>query len=429
MKKISFYTFGCRLNQSETASIRNSFEHGGYQVVGFDEPSDIVVINTCTVTKGGDADTRHLVHKVNRLNPAARIALVGCQAQIQKEQLACLPNVRWIVGNGRKMDLVSVFNQYPQPDSPQVVAPGIERGPFRLGAASIDRNHTRANIKIQDGCDSFCSFCEIPYARGRARSRVFEDIFTEAAALVAVGHKELILTGINIGTYSYQDKTLMDVIKGMDALEGLERFRISSIEPTTISKDIFSAMGTGHKLCRYLHVPLQSGDDEILKEMKREYTVENFSDFVRQAQVQVPQIGIGTDVIVGFPGESDAHFERTVNILKELPIHYLHVFSYSPRAMAKSRLIETLPADLIAERSKILRDLSSAKRRMFHGSLLGSTQIVLFEKPKGDGWQNGLTDNYVRVKIKYPHDLFNQILPVRLQIIDGQAVIGELDNG
>lgn len=426
MKRISFYTFGCRLNQSETASIRNSFKQGGYQVVGFDEPSDIVVINTCTVTEGGDADTRYLVHKVNRLNPAARIALVGCQAQIQKEQLANLPNVRWIVGNGRKMDLVSVFNEYPKPDRPQVVAPSIEREPFSLAVASLDRDHTRANIKIQDGCDFFCSFCEIPYARGRARSRVFEDIFTEATALVAGGHKELILTGINIGTYSYQDKTLMDVIKVMSALEGLERLRISSIEPTTISKDIFSTMGAGQKLCRYLHIPLQSGDDEILQEMKRKYTIDEFSNFIREAHTKVPHICIGTDVIVGFPGESDAHFERTVHILRELPIHYFHVFSYSPRHMAKSRLRETLSAQVIAERSQILRDLSSAKRRLFHESLLGSTQIVLFEHPKADGWQNGLTDNYVRVKIKYPHDLFNQILPVRLKAIDGQAVVGEL---
>ena len=426
MQKISFYTFGCRLNQSETASIRNSLEQGGYRVVGFDEPSDIVVINTCTVTEGGDADTRHLVHKVNRFNPAARIALVGCQAQIQKEQLAHLPNVRWIVGNGRKMDLVSVFNEYPRPESAQVIAPTILREPFSLASLSVDLNHTRANIKIQDGCDFFCSFCEIPYARGRARSRVFEDIFTEAAALVAAGHKELVLTGINIGTYSYQDKTLMDVIKAMDTLEGLGRLRVSSIEPTTIAEGIFNYMGAGHKLCRYLHIPLQSGDDEILQEMKRKYTIADFSDFVRQAEHKVPQICIGTDVIVGFPGESDAHFERTVHILKELPVHYFHVFSYSPRHMAKSRLMETLPARVIGQRSLILRDLSSAKRRMFHESLLGSAQKVLFEHPKGDGWQNGLTDNYVRVKIKEPRDLFNQTLPVRLDHVDGQVVEGKI---
>jgi len=426
MKRISFYTFGCRLNQSETASIQNAFEHSGYKLVGFDQPSDIVVINTCTVTEGGDADTRHLVHKVNRQNPAARIALVGCQAQIQKEQLADLPNVRWIVGNGRKMDLVSVFNEYPKPETAQLVTPSIEREPFTLAVASVDHDHTRANIKIQDGCDFFCSFCEIPYARGRARSRVFEDIFKEATALVAAGHKELILTGINIGTYSYQDKTLMDVIKAMNALEGLERVRISSIEPTTIARDIFTYMSAGHKLCRYLHIPLQSGDDEILQEMKRKYTVDEFSDFVRQAQVQVPQICIGTDVIVGFPGETDAHFERTTELLRELPIHYFHVFSYSPRHMAKSRLMETLPVEMIQWRSQILRDLSQRKRRLFQESLLGTIQTVLFENPKGDGWQNGLTDHYVRVKIKDSRNLFNEILPVRFKSIDGQVVVGEL---
>lgn len=426
MKKISFYTFGCRLNQSETASIQNSFQQGGYRVVGFDEPSDIVVINTCTVTKRGDADTRYLVHKVNRLNPTAHIALVGCQAQIQKEQLADLPNVRWIVGNGRKMDLISVLDEYPSNPTAQLVMSSIERGAFTVGKASIARGHTRANIKIQDGCDSFCCFCEVPYARGRARSRVFEDIFTESRALVAAGHKELVLTGINIGTYSYQGKTIMDVVRGLDALDGLERVRISSVEPTTIPKEIFSYMGQGHKLCRYLHIPLQSGDDEILRRMERRYTIDEFSDFIRQAAAQVPQICIGTDVIVGFPGESDAHFKRTIEVLKELPIHYFHVFRYSPRHMAKSRLMGVLASQVIGERSSILRDLSSAKRRMFHESLLGSVQTVLFEGSRDIGWQNGLTDHYVRVKIKDSGDLLNQALPVRLKAIDGQVVVGEL---
>jgi threonylcarbamoyladenosine tRNA methylthiotransferase MtaB len=189
---------------------------------------------------------------------------------------------------------------------------------------------------------------------------------------------------------------------------------------------LFSYMGSGNKLCRYLHIPLQSGDDEILREMKRKYTLNEFSDFVRRAEDEVPQICIGTDVIVGFPGETDTHFERTVEILRELPIHYFHVFSYSPRHMAKSRLMETLPPELIAKRSQILRDLSQRKRRVFHESLLGSIQTVLFEHSKSDDWQNGLTDHYVRVKVKDSHDLFNQILPVRLTSIDGQAVVGEL---
>jgi threonylcarbamoyladenosine tRNA methylthiotransferase MtaB len=295
-----------------------------------------------------------------------------------------------------------------------------------MSIASVDAEHTRANIKVQDGCDFFCTFCEIPYARGRARSRVYEDIFTESKALVAAGHQELVLTGINIGTYSYQDKTLMDIIKELEDIEGLARVRISSIEPTTIPKEIFGYMNENHKLCRYLHIPLQSGDDEILQEMKRKYSVGEFSDFVRQAAAQVDQICIGTDVIVGFPGETEVHFERTVELLRELPIHYFHVFSYSPRYMAKSRLMDTMPVEVIHKRSHILRELSQRKRRIFHESLLGLTQNVLFEHPKGDGWQNGLTDNYVRVKVKSPHDLFNQILPVRLEHIDGQTVMGDL---
>jgi threonylcarbamoyladenosine tRNA methylthiotransferase MtaB len=292
--------------------------------------------------------------------------------------------------------------------------------------ASIDREHTRANLKIQDGCDFFCSFCEIPFARGRARSRVFEDIFTEAQALVAAGHKEIILTGINVGTYSYQDKTLVDVIKGLNAIEGLERVRVSSIEPTTISPEIFNFMSGSNKLCRYLHVPLQSGNDEILRGMKRKYTVDDFSSFIRRAYAQVPQISIGTDVMAGFPGESDAHFERTLEVLETLPIHYFHVFSYSPRSMSKSRLMSPPPAQVVRRRSSVLRELSRRKRRQFYESLLGSVQTVLFEHKKSDGWQYGLTDNYVRVKILGPRDLFNQLLSIRLKSIDGQALVGEL---
>jgi len=426
-QRVSFYTFGCRLNQSETASIQNSFgAHERYQVVDTLDTSDIVVINTCTVTRSCDVDTRHLVYKVNRCNPSARIALVGCQAQIQKEQLAALPNVRWIVGNGRKMDLVAVLDEYPDPKTSQVITPAIGREAFRLPAASQDRDHTRANIKIQDGCDFFCSFCEIPYARGRARSRVFEDIMVETRSLIAAGHKELILTGINIGTYANQDKTLVDVIAALEAIKGLERIRISSIEPTTIGGEILDFMRAGHKLCRFLHIPLQSGDDEILQAMERQYTTDAFSDFVRQADASVPQICIGTDVMVGFPGESDKHFDNTVEFLKELPVHYLHVFSYSPRQVAHSRRMPAVSTQLVHQRSTILRDLSQRKRRLFHESLLGSDQLVLFEKQRGDGWQNGLTDNYVRVKVKAPVDLFNQIVPVRLQRIDGQVVEGEL---
>ena len=424
-KKISFYTLGCRLNQSETASIQNSFEAKGYEVVDFAQPSDIVVINTCTVTEGGDADTRRLVNKVNRLNPQARIALVGCQAQVQKEKLASMPNVRWIVGNSRKMDLPAVFDEHPQPLTAQVITPVIEREPFTQAVASVDRQHTRANIKIQDGCDFFCSFCEIPYARGRARSRVFDDILLEARALSAAGHKEIILTGINIGTYANEGKSLLDVIKKLETIEELQRIRISSIEPTTIPVELFDHMGQG-KLCRYLHIPLQSGSDEVLTQMKRKYTAGEFSRFIQNAHHTVPQICIGTDVIVGFPSETDKHFDETVDLIREEPIHYVHVFSYSARHMAKSRLRQdTIASHVIKKRSQILHELSNRKRRMFQESLLGSAQKVLFENYKNGFW-SGVTDNYVRVQVKSSQDLTNQILDVQLQSIVGQNIFGEI---
>ena len=421
-KSVAFHTLGCRLNQAETASIENSFEAHGYRIVD-DCCSDIVVINTCTVTENGDADARRLVHKIVRQNPSVRIALVGCQAQVQKEKLAQLPNVRWVVGNQRKMDLVAVLNEYQDPATAQVIVPVIEREPFTLPVAAVDHSHTRANIKIQDGCDFFCSFCEIPYARGRARSRVFQDILLEARALAAAGHKEIILTGINIGTYQYEGKDLLDVIEALEKIEDVKRIRISSIEPTTIPTEIFDLMGNGRKLCRYLHIPIQSGSDDILQAMKRKYSVAEFSDFVNLACAKVSGICIGTDVIVGFPGETDEHFQQTETLLRELSVHYFHVFSYSPRYMAKSRILgETVPALVIDERSQILRELSQRKRRLFYQELLGTQQEVIFEGKKDD-FEMGLTDNYVKIKMQTEEFLRKQVRKVRLDFIDGQAVM------
>ncbi|MBZ0167364.1 MAG: MiaB/RimO family radical SAM methylthiotransferase, partial [Candidatus Omnitrophica bacterium] len=279
--KIAFYTLGCRLNQSETAVIETTFAQEGYRIVPFEEPADIVVINTCTVTENGDSDTRRLVNKVGRINPWAKIALVGCQAQIQKEQLLNLPNVQWVVGNQRKMDLTEIVRDFKQQNQPQVITPTISREPFVMPVAGLQEHRTRANIKIQDGCDFFCSFCEIPYARGRARSRVFSDILLEAQALVAAGYRELVVTGINVGTYFYQSYQFMDVIKALEAIPQLQRIRISSIEPTTIPVELFRRMNKQSKLCRHLHIPLQSGSNRVLTEMKRKYLREEFAAFIQ----------------------------------------------------------------------------------------------------------------------------------------------------
>ena len=423
---ISFYTLGCRLNQSETAVIENTFAAEQYAIVDFNTPADIVVINTCTVTENGDADTRRLVNKVKRINPKARIALIGCQAQIQKEKLAALPNVRWVVGNARKMELASLLKEFQDSKTVQVITPTIPRDSFTMPASGIDRKHARVNIKIQDGCDFFCSFCEIPYARGRARSRDFEDIKREANVLVAAGHRELVVTGINVGTYKNKHKQLLDVIEALEEIKGLERIRISSIEPTTIPIKLLKKMTTKGKLCRYLHIPLQSGSNQILRSMKRKYTVGEFAKFVKEAYDTVPEICIGTDVIVGFPGETQEYFEETLDVLRELPIHYFHVFSYSQRTMAKSqKLPEALSSEIVATRSKILRELSQRKRRVFYESLVGTSQKILFEQKKHGSW-TGLSDHYARVNVKSASHLTNRLVNVQLQGVTERGIIGTI---
>lgn len=424
LTSVSFYTLGCRLNQSETAVIERTFERDGYKIVDFEQPADIVVINTCTVTENGDADTRRLVNKVNRLNPLAKIALVGCQAQVQKERLTELNNVRWVVGNERKMDIVSIVEEFKFETQPKVITPTISRESFTVPMPGIDHDHTRVNIKIQDGCDFFCTFCEIPYARGRARSRIFEDILKESKSLVAAGHKELVITGINVGTYRYKDYSFMDVINAMEQIDGLARIRISSIEPTTIPFELIRKMSTKSKLCRYLHIPLQSGSDPVLKAMKRKYTVSEFSDFVLSVYHAVDEVCIGTDIIVGFPAETEQDFIRTEALVRELPLHYFHVFSYSKRHLAKSQFMDqSVSAQKIQDRSRILRELSARQRKAFYQSLLGTTQDVLFEQSKG-GFFNGVTDNYVRVHVKTEADLSNQLLKIRLKSLDGLNVYG-----
>ncbi len=421
---ISFYTLGCRLNQSETAVIQNSFQLEGYDIVNFEQPADIVVINTCTVTEHGDADTRRLVYKINRLNPQARIALIGCQAQIQKEKLTQLPNVRWVVGNAQKMDLVAILKSLKDSDRPRVITPAIPRKNFTIPVAGIDRYHTRANLKIQDGCDFFCSFCEIPYARGRARSRVFADILLEAKTLVAAGHKEIILTGINLGTYREAGKNILDVVNGLEQISGLERIRISSIEPTTIPLALIQKMARPSKLCRYLHIPLQSASNQILLKMGRKYSAEEFQQFIQNVFQKVPEVCIGTDTIVGFPGETDEHFRETYDRLCEWPIHYIHVFSYSKRLLAKSKdFTNEVSPTVIQKRSQVLRELSLRKRRMFYGQGVGTEQTVLFEEEKNGYW-TGWTDNYIRVKVLSPDNLANRSLIVRLISVEDKDVLG-----
>jgi len=427
--KISFHTIGCRLNQYETAVLRNTFGDGRYRIVSSDRPADIAVINTCTVTERSDTDARRLVNRLVRLNPDVRIALVGCQAQLQKDVLRRLPHVRWVIGNREKFALVRIIGEDQGQGARRLVVsvPPIGRpGPFRMPAYGIDPTHTRANLKIQDGCDCFCAYCEVPYARGPVRSREFSDIVREARVLADAGHKEIILSGINVGRYHFKNRTIVDVIKALEDISRIRRIRISSIEPTDILKDVIQYMRAPTKLCRYLHVPVQHGHDAILKKMGRRYSAEDFRETVLSAKERVPDLCIGTDVIAGFPGETDAHFEEMCKFLRGLPMEYFHVFSFSRRKRARAKDFgHQVPAGEIQERSRRLRALGKRKRRTFYERVLGMTVSVLFEQKKQGFW-HGLTDNFIHVKVLSDKNLKNRIRRVRLQDVQGEWVIGEL---
>jgi len=427
-QKVAFYTFGCRLNQAETAIIHQGFEQGDYQVVDYHDSPDVLVINTCTVTENGDARTHKLLNKVRRLNPDVQVALIGCQAQVQKEKLLNLPNVRWVVGNERKIELAKILQETAANAPPQLITPTIQRKSFTIPFVGFDRQHTRANLKIQDGCDFFCTFCEIPFARGRARSREFDDILNEARQLAAAGHHELIITGINIGTYNFQGKNLADVLNALAEIDDLWRIRIASIEPTTIADEVVQKIAENGKLCRFMHIPIQAATDEILQAMQRKYSLHSFVDFLGNVHRINPEACLGTDVIVGFPGETDALFEQGYQLLLDLPFAYFHVFSYSDRDHARSSKYPDaikVPREKIGERSRRLRELSQRKRRVFHQKFLGKTENVLFEHQK-NGWWSGLTDTYIRVKAQSPLNLKNKLLPVRLERLDEQGMIGTL---
>ncbi len=428
MKKttISFFTLGCRVNQSETAVLQTLFAQEGYRVVAFGEPADIVVINTCTVTAKGDADTRKMVNRLAREFPETRIALIGCQSQLQGDELAQFKNVRWVVGTAAKLKLSEIIREkYPETGARVIVEP-IPREPFSLPPAGRDRQHTRAILKIQDGCDFFCSYCEVPYARGRARSRFYGDVIQAGRNFVAAGHREIVLTGINIGMYRDGSLKLPDVLEGLESVPGISRIRISSIEFKTFNQSLLKKMFPKGKLCRYLHVPLQSGDDTVLRLMNRRYSSEDFAVWLQKAHEQVEDLCVGTDVIVGFPGETRSRFNATCSFLEEQPLQYFHVFSYSERRNAKSKdMADSVSAAEIRRRSALLRDLSRKKRKTYYESLSGKTVDVLFEEKKGGGW-TGLSDHFVRVQVKSKTNLANHLVPVKLLHLHDQFMTGQL---
>ncbi|MFQ5587863.1 MAG: tRNA (N(6)-L-threonylcarbamoyladenosine(37)-C(2))-methylthiotransferase MtaB [Nitrospiria bacterium] len=430
----SFQALGCRLNQSESGSLAGGFAAEGFEVVSEERPSDISVINTCAVTAQAEAKCRSLIRRILKKNPGTFIAVTGCYAQTGIDTLRRIQGIDLIAGTDHKMTLPALLCEIAAqgPLRKQAIplvfhSPQIKRKEFTIPNLSVFDRATRPNIKIQDGCDFFCTFCIIPYTRGRSRSRAFDDVFLEASIWAARGYREVVLTGVNLGEYRSEGKDLLALIRALETIKGLARIRISSIEPTTVSQDLIDWMNTSKKLCPFLHLPLQSGSDRTLLHMDRRYTRRDYIGFVREAAAKIPELGLGTDVMTGFPGEDEAAFEETLSLLQSLPFSYLHVFPYSRRKgtrVTRGDLPPVHPA-AIKRRTKVLRALSDTMRERFYKRHIGQTVSVLFETRNEDGLFTGLTGNYIRVGINTPEDLSGLLRPVRIQSVSGGLALGE----
>jgi len=399
--KVSFHTLGCRLNQSETALMMESFRQKGYQIVEHGRPADVSVINTCSVTERADARCRQEIRKVRKCAPTALICAVGCYAQADPQKVQSIEGIDFVVGTDKKYRLVDLIQKHKQKtaQSPLVlVSNRPDTSDFDYPIAGYYPTNTRANIKIQDGCNFACSFCLIPRIRGLPHSRRLGDIMAEGYELVRRGHKELVITGVNIGLYRFEDKNIGHVAKALSQIPELERIRISSIEPSTIPTELIQWMSTSPKACQHLHIPLQSGDDKILSRMKRIYTTQQYSDFIHRVTRMMPLMGLGTDVIVGFPGETDASFKNTYEFVRSLPFTYLHVFTYSDRdkTLAKN-YPDKVHSSIVKQRVQKMLTLGRQKRKTFYKKFLKQKMSVLFETVDGDGMRKGFTHNYIRV--------------------------------
>ena len=426
--RASFHTLGCRLNQAETASISATFAARGYTIVDADAETDIHIINTCSVTEGAEAKCRQAIRAALRRSPQAYVVVTGCYAQVGVEALRRIEGLDLIVGTADKMRLVELIGLPEKQGQAQVVhRRKISRDDFTIDGVGDYSGQTRANLKIQDGCNFACAFCIIPFTRGGARSRKPDDIVREACGLVERGHREIVLTGVNIGTYRCDGRDLLHVLQRLEAVAGLERIRISSIEPSTISDALIDWMAASDKLCPYLHIPLQSGDDRVLARMKRHYTRAAFATFIDRVAARIPDICLGTDVMVGFPGEDAQAFTHTRTLLAELPLAYFHVFSYSERPHTfAQRYTDHVPPPIVRERSRILRELSARQKAAFYRRFSGRTVRVLFERREAHGLYTGFSDHYIKVGVKTAGELANQLRPVHLSGVKNGLALGTL---
>ena len=426
-KRASIHTLGCRLNQAESGLIADQLAAAGYVIAPWGEAADLGVIHTCTVTREADAKSRQMIRQFIRANPGARTVVIGCYAETGADAVARIPGVDLILGNRDKLDLARHLAALDA-GGPKQLCARTGREPFTVPwVADAPPIARRMNLKIQDGCDFMCSFCAIPFARGRSRSREFDDLVAEAQSLARRGAKEIVLSAINVGDYAFENKTLIDVADALNSINDLVRVRLASIELTTIPDGILERMAdAAHRLTPHLHVPMQSGSDRILAAMRRNYTRADYLALTRRAADIVPDLGIGADIMVGFPGETDADFDDTFALLRGSPVCFTHVFKYSERrGSAASRLPEKTDPAAASARSERLRELGAAKMRAFQERHLGRTVEVLFEDHHGGAWR-GRTGNYLEVAARSEEDLANRLCRVVLDGIDGELLIGNL---
>ncbi|MGB5983315.1 MAG: tRNA (N(6)-L-threonylcarbamoyladenosine(37)-C(2))-methylthiotransferase MtaB [Nonlabens sp.] len=427
---VAFHTLGCKLNFSETSTIARNFQSEGFDRRDFNEKADIYVINTCSVTENADKRFKSIVKKAYQLNPEAFIIAVGCYAQLKPKELAAVDGVDLVLGATEKFKITDYLNQLSKDEPAVIHSCEIEDADFYVGSYSIG-DRTRAFLKVQDGCDYKCTYCTIPLARGISRSDSLENVLNNAKEISDKGIKEIVLTGVNIGDYGKgefgnkrHEHTFLDLVRALDTVEGIERLRISSIEPNLLKNETIDFVAQSQTFVPHFHIPLQSGNNELLGKMRRRYNRELYIDRVTQIKKTMPDCCIGVDVIVGFPGESDDHFLDTYNFLKDLDISYLHVFTYSERDNTPAATMnDVVPLNVRKKRSKMLRGLSAKKRRQFYESQLGKTKTVLWEADNREGFIHGFTENYVKVKAYWNPDLINTLQTVQLTDIDKDGLV------
>jgi threonylcarbamoyladenosine tRNA methylthiotransferase MtaB len=421
-RKVAYYTLGCKLNFSETSAISRSLQDNGYTKVEFSALADFYIINTCSVTENADKKCKQIVKQAKKTNPESKVVIIGCYAQLKPEEIAGIKGVDLVLGANEKFRLHEHLEHLDTLETTQIISGEIKDVTFYSEAFSFGER-TRSFVKVQDGCDYFCSFCTIPLARGKSRSASIEKTVDLVKKVAETKVKEIVLTGVNIGDFGKTEdgkqrtsENFLQLIQELDFIESIDRFRISSIEPNLLSEDIIRFVSQSNRFVPHFHIPLQSGSDILLQLMRRKYDTKLYEGRIKLIKKIMPHCCIGVDVIVGFPGETEEEFQKTMNFLKDLDISYLHVFTYSERANTRALQIEPIvPLETRRERSKMLRILSEKKRIAFYQQFENTQQEVLFEAENDEGWMFGFTENYVKVCVPFKEELINTIQTVILQ--------------